>query len=319
MAACDEDAAETYYLGAVDAASATDAAPPDVTVDSPSLAPLAITPCAVAPVEGPDPLAIVRSVAALQSRLIVASHDAVLAFALRTDACPAEPIAAFGQNGRVAIAAVSAAPLPAGRAIVATSDRTLLLDSDGSESGTCLSQSADVRVRWIASNDDGHALGVFVRSPLLTFATDLGNPASCEVAPLEIPDQPLAILAVAPAPDGQSLVAVEQQTTTAPLALARYDLNGTRIATSTTLPYPLGLCSASGLVVTHDAVVVADGACGRVVAFDGTSLAPNGEALLDGAPRGLAWPGGNRVLTAVANATLSGAEARFVAIELPAR
>ncbi len=319
MAACDDDATETYYLGAVDAAAATDAAPPDVAVDSPALSSLASTPCAIAPIGGPDPLAVVRSVAALQSRLIVASHDAVLAFALGTDACPTEPIAAFGQNGRVAIAAVSAAPLPAGRAIITMSDRTLLLDSDGSEAGTCLSENADVRVRWIASNGDGHALGVFVRSPLLTFATDLGAPASCEVAPLELPDQPLAVLAVAPAPDGQSFVAVEQQTTTGPLALARYDLTGTRIATSTTLPYPLGLCSASGLVVTDDSVVVADGACGRVVAFDGASLAPNGEAQLDGAPRGLAWPGGNRVLTAVARATLAGAEARFVSIELPAR
>jgi len=319
VAACDDDTDETYYLGAVDASPAADAAPPDVAVDSPALSSLAFTPCAVAPIEGPDPLAVVRSVAALQSRLIVASHDAVLAFTLDTDACPAEPIAAFGQNGRVPIAAVAAAPLPAGRAIVAASNRTLLLGSDGSEAGTCQSQSADVRVRWLASNDDGHALGVFVRSPLLTFATDLGNPASCEVAPVALPDQPLAVLAVAPAPDAQSFVAVEQQTSTAPLALARYDLTGARIATSTALPYPLGLCSASGLVVTHDTVVVADGACGRVVAFDGASLAPSGEALLDGAPRGLAWPGGNRVLTAVARATGAGAEARFVSIELPAR
>ena len=311
VAGCDEDTTEPAYLGVVDGAATPDSAEPDASPDAPELRNLTVSACnAQYTWQGPDVASVVRFVASSKDRVLVTLQTGVYDFSFPSGiSCELQQ-----PTGPFAAGATAAVPLPSGM-LVASQDRTLILDNTGGEVAACTSSGKDLRTRWLASNDAGNAWGLFVHSPISEIAPDFSK-EECVEKPLELDTQPFALLALAPASNGEGFVVVEQQTASSAIAVSRYDALGKRALMSPTAGAPI-LCSATGVIDTPQGVLVSDGACKQVVLYDGASLQAVGQALLDGSPRGLAWlPGGTKVLVPVVYPTESGAEARLQVVDL---
>lgn len=313
VAGCDEDDTEPVYLGVVDGAAMPDSPGPDASPDAPEIRSLTISDCGgqSASWQGSDVASVVRFVASGNNRVLVTLQKGVFDFEFPSGiGCNLTP-----PSGPFAAGAAAAAPVPSGM-VVATEDRTLLLDAAGAEVAGCTSSGTELRLRWLASNNAGKAWGAFVRSPLASLSADTAN-FKCEGASLPLDANPFAVLALATASSSEDLIVVEQQTASSPLALARYDATGKRTGISPDQPGAPVLCSVTGLVDTDQGILAADGACKQLVLYDSGTLQAVGRAELDGSPRGLAWlPGGTKVLVPVAYPTESGAEAVLKLVDL---
>jgi len=323
VAGCDEDDPEPVYLGVVDGSALPDAAEPDASPDAPEIGNLTVSECDNQPsIQGPDASSVVRFASARlgndmgqTARLVLTVHDGINAYDFDASGCPGQPVAGFGTAGHVAIDAIAAVSLGS-YTLVATPERTLVLNQAGIEEASCLAagSESDVRTRWLGSTGGSLAVGVFVRSPLALIGTGVDGP--CYVDWLNLEQSPEVVVAATRVTNGKGFVVVEQSTASSPLTVSRYDDNGKRSAAGPNLPSSPVLCSVTGLVDTPQGILVADGACKQLVLYDAVTLQPIKQALLDGAPRGLAWPGGTKVLVPVARPTATGAEAVLQLVEL---
>jgi hypothetical protein len=216
--------------------------------------------------------------------------------------------------------ALSAAPLPGGRTLVASESGTVLLGSLGNVAGSCLDVDNPVKARWLAVDAEGQGVALLVRSPVDRLATDLAQPAACAASKLTLQPDAFVLLAMAPALSGDGFVAAEQSAASAPIALSRYSAAGTRTQTASwSSEHPGHLCSASGLLETPHGIVAADSTCRRVVVYDPVTLEPTAAAALDGTPRGLAYTGeGASVLVVTTVAGDGGSQATISLLDLRA-
>jgi len=312
--ACGDDDAEPTFLGPVDAGAVgiVDAAP-EAEASAPVVAePLTTTACGTAAGGGGSGGTLVRDLSALEGRALIASDQSLLARQLDANGCPGEPISSFGDNGTLAMPALSAAPLAGGRALVVTTDGMALLDSTGAVTGTCQQDGSPVRARLLDALPEGRAVAAFTRSPISVLQTSIASPSACPAQAQALDPAPFAIAALALDTSGTGLVTVEQQTPTSPLQVARYDAQGKRTRLqggSSDASSPAHLCSAQAVVDTPAGVVVADTTCRRVVRFGADDKRVE-VASFDGSPQALAWVQ-PRVLVAVVSAVEDGAVATF--------
>ncbi|MBI5532834.1 MAG: hypothetical protein HY898_08980 [Deltaproteobacteria bacterium] len=318
-AGCEDDSKSgVWYLGPVEAGTVDATTPPD-SAPPVTLGKLAQSPCVAPVLEGKDESSIVRQVAAMQSRLIVTSSGGIDAWQIDSQGCPSAKIDAFGDKGHVAIDALSAAPLPGGRALVATGGSTMVIDSVGKTAGTCKAGESEVKARWLATNSEGKALALLVRSPIGALTTDLADPTLCGAQSIELSPVAFVVLAIGYARSGDGVVTAEQDTAYAPIGLARYDAAGTRTSSASWVAAddPGHLCSVAGLVETDQGIVVADSLCRRVVLYDSATLQPAKEAKVEDTPRGVAFIGdAPRVVVPLTRAVAGGAQATFLIVNL---
>jgi hypothetical protein len=314
---CGDDDLDPAYLGPVDAGATQDVPTPDIEPPTPSS--LVSVSCSDStPVLGPDVTRVVRSIATLDSRAIVAQSAALRAIQLDSQGCPGAPIPSFGTNGSLEIEAVSAVPLPGSRTLVAKNDATVLLDSTGQEVGSCRTNGANLIARSLQADGEGRVAAAFAKTPIALLTVELASPA-CDAASVPLSPEPFALAAVALARGG-GFVTVEQTTPASPLVVARYGSEGVREASST--PYanhgPSKLCSATGLIDTPAGIFVTDTACRRVVLFDGDLLYAVAQLSFQNSPRSAALsPDGKHVLIALAQTLENGAVATFERVRLP--
>lgn len=314
---CGGDDEDPAYLGPIDAGAPQDSQPPVPQPPVPTS--LVAESCSNAtPLLGADVTRVVRSIATLDSRAIVAQSEAVRAIQLDSQGCPGAPIPSFGTNGSLEIEAFSAVPLPGSRTLVAKSDATVLLDSTGQEVGSCQTDGTHLVARSLHADAEGNVAAAFTKAPIALLAVGLGS-TGCGSTSVPLSPEPFALAAVALARDG-GFVTVEQATPASPLTVTRYGSDGVRVASSVAYATQGSskLCSATGLVDTPAGILVTDTACKRVVLFDAQRMYATAQVSFENAPRGAALsPDKKHVLIALAQTVENGAVATFERVRLP--
>ena len=224
----------------------------------------------------------IRSLALRENRALLVLRDQIVSLETEAGGCPIGPTLSFGVGGFLSVDAAFAVALSSNRSLVAAVDGTRLLDGNGSETQTCPGLVA----RFLSVGDGDMVVSAFTRSPIVLIDSSVSPCSSLEV---QLTPAPYAVVAVAARQSGGFYTA-ELSSRVSPLVLAKYDADGTRVASSSAFASHQAskLCSVSGIVETSDGVFVVDTTCRRGILFDADSLYSVAAVVFDDVPFGAA-------------------------------